>query len=236
MEKEMEREIAALKTVKSAERRFQNVNTKAKNCIFIKTTLEDPCHVAHSILTDLAKSKKLKTRFALRLLPISGTCRAVEDDIEALAKTMFQPHFDVEEDLGFTIIHKVRNNDSIGRVSLLPLLGNVVRDMNALHRVCHDEPDIVILVEIVGKICCMSVVKDFLKLRKYNLHEVTKVKELPEQENPTTETHTDDICEEDTHKSSNNTEAEEEKDNSSSSNNNSNNKDTATEEIKLDDQ
>ncbi|KAL5019405.1 hypothetical protein ScPMuIL_005127 [Solemya velum] len=229
MQKEMEKEIAALKTEKVADRRFQNVYTKAKNCIFIKTTLEDPCQVAHSILTDLAESKKQKTRFAQRLLPISGTCRAIEDDIEGLAKTMFPPHFDKEEGLSFTIVHKVRNNDSIGRASILPLLGKVVRDMNALHKVCHDEPDVVILIEIIGKICCMSVVKDFLKLRKYNLHEVTKINvedngEEGEQENFTQNQKTQNLgntCDQEIHKYSTDNIEGETKDTNKSDNSNS---------------
>lgn len=44
--------------------------------------------------------------------------------------------------------------------------------MNPQHQLCHDEPDLVIIVEIVQKACCLSVVKDYFEFRKYNLHEI----------------------------------------------------------------
>jgi hypothetical protein len=49
----MKKEVDAMKEKKPAERRFQNTNTKSRNTIFIKTTLEDPSTLAHTILTDI---------------------------------------------------------------------------------------------------------------------------------------------------------------------------------------
>ncbi|KAL3876574.1 hypothetical protein ACJMK2_034408 [Sinanodonta woodiana] len=178
MEKCLEREVHQMKEQQKnpGKRRFQNIFTKAKNCIFIKTQLEDPCLVAHTILSDLAEKKVQKTRYALRLLPIAGTCKAYLKDIEAFSIEFLEKTFGTPFGVGlsYTTVVKIRNNNSVGRTSILPMLGKIIKEMNPLHRLNHSNPDIVVLVEVIGSVCCMSVVKDYFLLRKYNLLEVTK--------------------------------------------------------------
>ncbi|KAK3091036.1 hypothetical protein FSP39_016657 [Pinctada imbricata] len=178
IEKAMNKEIKDIKDSQKTERRFQNTNTKVSNCIFIRTTLEDPCALVHHIFTDLASSKQQKTRSAIRILPISDSCKAFDEDIKKLAEKLFRSYFETEYGCGlaFTIMFKTRNNSGIGRDSVIPMLGQIIRDLNPLHRINHINPDFTVLVEIVGNICCMSVVRDFFKFRKYNLHEVVKTR------------------------------------------------------------
>ena len=172
----MQQEISEIKETKKAERRFQNTNTKVSNCIFIRTTLPDPCELAHRIFSDLATSRQQKTRSAIRLLPIANSCKAFEKDIKKMAEEMFVKYFETPygSGLNYTTVFKTRNNSSLSREDIIPSLGQIIKDLNPLHRVNHNTPDYVVLVEIVGNICCMSVVKDFFKFRKYNLHEVVK--------------------------------------------------------------
>jgi len=42
------------------------------------------------------------------------------------------------------------------------------------HTVDLNNPDLAICVEIIKNVCCMSVVRDLFKLRKYNIHEVNE--------------------------------------------------------------
>ncbi|KAK3598754.1 hypothetical protein CHS0354_028810 [Potamilus streckersoni] len=178
IEKSLEREVHEMKEQQKnpGKRRFQNVFTKAKNCIFIKTHLEDPCMVAHTILSDLAEKKVQKTRYALRLLPIAGTCKAYMKDIQAFSIDFLEKTFGTPFGVGlsYTNMVKIRNNNSVGRTSILTMLGKIIKEMNPLHRLNHSNPDIVVLVEVIGSVCCMSVVRDYFNLRKYNLLEVTK--------------------------------------------------------------
>ncbi|KAJ8318296.1 hypothetical protein KUTeg_003387 [Tegillarca granosa] len=41
-------------------------------------------------------------------------------------------------------------DESGSRVSVIPAVAQIVNDFNALHKVNHDSPDVVILIEIVG--------------------------------------------------------------------------------------
>ena len=179
MEKAMAKEASQIKDTKQTERRFQNVDCKAKNCIFIKTNVDSPCDLAHAIFTDLEEKKVQKARYAIRMMPVSATCKAVMKNIEETAERIFKPYFETEfgEGLKYTSVCKIRNNQSISRMAILPNLGRIIREMNPLHVLCYDEPDLVILVEIIRNICCLSVIKDFFRFKKYNLHEVVKTPE-----------------------------------------------------------
>ncbi|XP_062576760.1 THUMP domain-containing protein 1-like [Saccostrea cucullata] len=219
IEKAMMKEVNEIKEKKLTQRRFQNTNTKAKNCIFIRTTLSDPSQLAHSILSDLSETKVQKSRYAIRLLPISGSCRAEEADVKKLGKELFTPIFETPygEGYSFSITVKVRNNNRLGRDSLIPALAGIIKELNPLHRVSHDNPDFVILVEVIQSVCCVGIVKDFFKFRKYNLQEIVKKsveskeksEELNKDEsedgeddkgdsNETTEQNKNHVCEEDT--------------------------------------
>ena len=179
IEKAMAKEASQIKSIKPVERRFQNVDCKAKNCIFIKTILGSPCDLADTIFTDLEEKKVQKTRHAIRMMPITATCKAVIKNIEETAEILFKPHFETEFGVGlkYTSVCKIRNNQSISRTAILPSLGKIIREMNPLHMLCHDEPDLVVLIEILRNICCLSVVKNFFRFKKYNLHEVVKKSE-----------------------------------------------------------
>jgi tRNA acetyltransferase TAN1 len=176
IEKAMMKEVKEIKEVKQAERRFQNTNTKAKNCIFIRTTLPDPSQLAHSILADLSETKVQKSRYAIRLLPISGSCRADEGEVKKLGKELFTPIFETPFGKGysFSIVVKIRNNNGLGRDSVIPALAGIIKELNPLHRVNHDKPDYVVLVEVIQSVCCLGIAKDFFKFKKYNLQEIIK--------------------------------------------------------------
>lgn len=174
----MSKEVKAMKEVKVTERRFQNVNTKSRNTIFIKTLVDNPCDLTHQILSDIMESGVQKSRFAIRMLPIENICKARMNDMEECGKELFKRYFETPlgTGLSYTTQFTRRNNTDISREHAIPRLGQIVKDFNPLHRVNHKNPDYVILVEIIGSLCLMSVLKDFFKLKKYNLIEASKVK------------------------------------------------------------
>ncbi|XP_045212610.2 THUMP domain-containing protein 1-like [Mercenaria mercenaria] len=176
IEKAMAKETSAIKQASIGERRFQNTDTKCNNVIFIRTTLEDPCRLAHEIFRDIQDKQVQKARYAIRMLPVAAICTPVTKDIEQTLKTVLAPHFETEFGVGinYTAACKIRNNNSVSKNMILPLLGKLIKEMNPLHRLCHDEPDLVIIIEVIQKACCFSVVKDYFKFRKYNLHEIIK--------------------------------------------------------------
>lgn len=176
MEKSLQKEIQALKEVTPSERRFKYVNSGAKSVIFIRTTLDDPCQLAHAILSDLAETKINKARFAMRLLPVSVISKCYVDDIKKAAEDAFDKPFRGPFGTGvsYSTVYKARNNNSCSRDLIISAIGDVIKDLNPLNHVNHDDPDFTVIVEIICSFCCLSAVKDFRKLRKYNLHEVVK--------------------------------------------------------------
>lgn len=146
--------------------------------MFIKANVEDPSELGHEILSDIARTQVLKSRFALRLLPVQITCKAFVEEIMQAAETLLEPHFRLPygESRTFSVLFKSRNNNSMSRDKVVPRIGQLIKDMNPLNSCDYHSPDRVVLVEVVCKICCLSVVRDFYKLRKYNLHEVASVK------------------------------------------------------------
>lgn len=110
------------------------------------------------------------------MLPVAAVCAPVPNDIEKTLREVLAPHFETDFGVGirYTAMCKIRNNNSISKNTILPLLGKIIKEMNPQHQLCHDEPDLVIIVEIVQKACCLSVVKDYFEFKKYNLHEIVK--------------------------------------------------------------
>lgn len=164
------------------DRRFQNCLTGAKNCIFIKTTIDDPAGLARAIFADLFRTKVQKCRYALRLLPVVGTCKATVKEIGDLAKVVLAPFF-VENkfEVTYTINFKARNNNGIGREMTTSTLRNTITETfsSCLLRYSSVSPQITISVEVMCGVACIAVAKDFAHFRKYNLLEIVNEKQSP---------------------------------------------------------
>jgi len=53
-------------------------------------------------------------------------------------------------------------------------LAAMVMNAEKGHTVNLNKPDLAVCVEIIKNVCCLSVVKDLFRLRKYNIHEINK--------------------------------------------------------------
>jgi tRNA acetyltransferase TAN1 len=186
IEKAIKEQVQDLKEAGSkGERRFQNCLTGAKNVIFIKTTLEDPAALSYSILEDLLKTKKQRCRYALRMLPVVGTCKANVKEISELAKTVLQPFFTEKKfEVTYSIVLKVRNNKGLGRNVLVPALNTTIAETfpSVLLRVASVKPDIIIFVDVICGVACISVARDYDRFRKYNLVEIVNEKPVKQSD------------------------------------------------------
>uniref|UniRef100_A0A0B7A8W2 THUMP domain-containing protein n=2 Tax=Arion vulgaris TaxID=1028688 RepID=A0A0B7A8W2_9EUPU len=178
VEKAMKKEIDSIKNITtSTQRRFQNVLTKAKNCVFIRSTVADPVKVVVSIMEDIAQRGLKKARYAARMLPIIATCKAHTSDIEKLAKDVLCPIFSKENanvPLSYTVMFKARNNNTstCSKTSVIPVLTKAVSDINPSVKFSWSDFEVAILVEVVCTVCCLGVAPNYIRLRKYNLQEL----------------------------------------------------------------
>ena len=108
---------------KPAHRRFQSVESGAKNVVFIECEAPvSPDDLVHYMLTSIKASGIPCTRYKItlhwycyvvlsrhcqRVLPITHTCRAFQNDIRKCAGEMLAPHFhipDTAKQVNITII------------------------------------------------------------------------------------------------------------------------------------
>ena len=161
------------------ERRFQQVESGANNCIFIKTSLPDPTELVSTIFNDIYESETAKSRYIMRLLPIIGTCRCSEEKIKKLAEEALKKYFTDAIGHTFSVNIKVRNNNRFGRKQVLPLFVDVVKELNPANHPNLDDPEYIVNVDILRNVLCLSVLKESVKFRKYNLQEVVTAKSRP---------------------------------------------------------
>ncbi|XP_004705795.1 THUMP domain-containing protein 1 [Echinops telfairi] len=155
-------------------RRFQSVESGANNVVFIRTLGIEPEKLVHHILQDMYNTKKKKTRVILRMLPISGTCKAFLEDMKKYAETFLEPWFKAPNKGTFQIVYKSRNNSHMNRDDVIKELAGIVGSLNSENKVDLTNPQYTVVVEIIKAVCCLSVVKDYMLFRKYNLQEVVK--------------------------------------------------------------
>ncbi|KAM4632133.1 THUMP domain-containing protein 1 [Discoglossus pictus] len=155
-------------------RRFQSMESGANNVVFIRTLQIEPENLVHHILKDMYTTKKKKTRVILRMLPVTGTCKAFPEDLKKYAETFFQPWFKTPNKGTFQVVYKARNNNHMNRDEVIKDLAGIIGNQNPENKVDLSNPEYTIVVEIIKNVCCLSVVKDYVLFRKYNLQEVVK--------------------------------------------------------------
>jgi len=174
-DKEKTELASVVKKTGGGERRFQVVESGARNCVFIKTSLEDPEALVTTIIDTVLASGLARARFILRLVPILGTCRAQEAAIEALAREVLGPVFPPDSTATYSILFKTRNNGSLGRDDVIRAVGGVVRGLAAGTSVHLKAPAVSIVVEVVRAVACLGLARDYHGARrKYNLVELVR--------------------------------------------------------------
>ena len=115
-----------MSTKKPSERRFQSLESGANNVLFIRTSLRQPEAVVERIVG--AAAGKQQARFILRLVPILGTCKAYEKNMEELARTALASHLSAETGTetapSFCVLFKSRNNNQVKRDDAIRLMAS----------------------------------------------------------------------------------------------------------------
>ncbi|PIK49782.1 putative THUMP domain-containing protein 1 [Apostichopus japonicus] len=143
---------------------------------------DDPSNMVHHVLTKMKEQGKCKSKHIQRILPVSMTCRASLTQIEKAIKPLLEPffHSDEAKDSTFAILFKARNNNQVQRGEVITVVANAVTSgSKCKHSVDLDDPDYSILVEVVCNVCCLSVLRDYNSLKKYNVRAI--VGEEPSQ-------------------------------------------------------
>lgn len=127
----------------------------------------------------------------MRMLPVLGTCNANEDQIVKAMGKLLEQYIGHGKPTSYCFQIKVRNNDSLSRMGLIPVLGRAMEELNPYASVDLHNPEHNILIDVLKTVACIGCVQDFTKYKKYNLQEVssvTQVKESPGNKQDLTET------------------------------------------------
>ncbi|KAL2912793.1 hypothetical protein HK105_207680 [Polyrhizophydium stewartii] len=169
IEDALKAELAELKDRGSKKYLFFWEKTGIDCLVFMRTVDPvQPVEFVTQVLDDLQAKQAKRTRFTSRIIPLSHTCFANPTDMTELARRVIEPHFstDLDKAVTYAIIAKTRNNDKVSRDSLIQTIAPLVP---AHHKVDLSAPELCIIVEVFKSICGMSVVRDYYRLRKFNL-------------------------------------------------------------------
>lgn len=158
-------------------RRFGQVATGAKNYVFIRSTLEDPLPLSLTIMDDILKLQRQKTKKLIRMIPVQATCKGFQDDIVKAVKNLCESYFK-EKGESFYIAIKVRNNSSVERESLKTSLITAVSEAHSANTPELKDPEVVVNIDVIKNVCCISLLPGyFTKYCKYNLLSLGNKKE-----------------------------------------------------------
>uniref|UniRef100_A0A2K5DDF6 THUMP domain-containing protein 1 n=1 Tax=Aotus nancymaae TaxID=37293 RepID=A0A2K5DDF6_AOTNA len=162
VEAALKKEVGDIKaSTEMRQKRCQLMESGANNVIFIKTLGIEPEKLVHHILQDMYKTKK--------------KARAFLEDMRKCGETCLEPWFKAPNKGAFQIMYKSRNNSHLNREEVIKKLAGIV--------LSRTNPQYTVVVEIIKAVCCLSVVKDYVLFRKYNLREVVKSPKDPSQLN-----------------------------------------------------
>ncbi|XP_063708619.1 THUMP domain-containing protein 1 homolog [Culicoides brevitarsis] len=172
--KQLEMQIAeTAKEFKQKSHRFQVTdNGNITNCIFIKATVPDVVELGVKIVSDILETKKARTKNVLRFMPVEVVCKANISDIVNAAGALFDKYF-LKEPRTFAINFNHRLNNQISRDVIIKELAELINSKNIGNKVDLKNAQLTVVVEVLKGFCCLSVLPDFQKYRKYNLQELS---------------------------------------------------------------
>ncbi|KTF81227.1 hypothetical protein cypCar_00038847 [Cyprinus carpio] len=123
----LKKEVSQIQSsMKTRQQRFSAAQSGANNVVFIHTHGVDPERLVHHILSDLHQTKKRKSRVILRMLPVSGTCRAFPEDMEKFLSVFLERWFRAPQRATYQICFKARNSSHNKREEVISAVAGLV--------------------------------------------------------------------------------------------------------------
>ncbi|KAF8896167.1 hypothetical protein BD779DRAFT_564936 [Infundibulicybe gibba] len=176
IEDQIANEVSAItRKQPTAERKFQNCQTNTPCVVFISCKPPiDPVELVVKHINNVLHTGVARTRYTHRLVPVSGSCVANVQEIEALCRATFTSFISLHPDkYRYKIELRVRNHTTIPRPTLIQAIARCIPEG---HKVDLTDPEIFILVEVFKSVCGIGIVRDYYKLQKFNVMEIANIK------------------------------------------------------------
>ncbi|KAF9647131.1 hypothetical protein BDM02DRAFT_3117486 [Thelephora ganbajun] len=171
-EAQVAKELASIKRPRK-EQRFANCQTSTPCVIFISCRPPvEPVKLVLRYLDNIRETGVTQTRYISRLTPISNSCITALPEIKHLVrKTMEEFISSLGDDvtLSYKIELRIRNHSTLTRQSLIEAVADSVPKQL---KVDLEAPEIFVLVEVFKSTCGVSVVRDYYRLKRFNVLEV----------------------------------------------------------------
>ncbi|KAJ6458890.1 hypothetical protein DFH09DRAFT_1276644 [Mycena vulgaris] len=181
IEAQIASEVSAMKRPRK-EQRFTNCQTNTPCVVFISCKQPvDPVKLVTTHIQNVQNTGVTHTRHSLRFSPVSASCVTNLPEIQALCRTVLEPHFgeSVGQKFTYKIELRIRNHTTIARLDLIEAIAKCVPEG---HTVDLDDPELFILVEVFKSVCGLSVVRDYHKFHKFNVVEIANAHALENSE------------------------------------------------------
>ena len=125
------------------------------------------------------------SRFILRLVPVVGTCKAEVEKLTELCSQQLEKFFkdnEFEDEVTYSTIYKIRCNNLLNRDIIYTCVNKALKELKPNAKVDYDNPKIVINVNVLIKICCLSILTNFNKYKKYNINELLNTSSGPQKQ------------------------------------------------------
>ncbi|KAF8443346.1 hypothetical protein BGX38DRAFT_1120220 [Terfezia claveryi] len=183
----MAKELDSMRNTGKKGKQPSNADNALENKMFVSVKLDTQCvlyfrtnppinpsNFVHAICSDFAASGTKQSRYTSRLTPIERTGKATVEGIEEVAMHVLKPHFhEGQEGVRFAIRPSLRHHDVLTRDVIIK---TVARCVGLQHKVDLKNYDVLILVEVYKNMCGISVVKDWEKLKRFNLEQIQQIR------------------------------------------------------------
>lgn len=155
------------------EKKYRQVMTRCKNIIFVKVLDPvDPVDLTEKVFANIREGYGKRSRYINRLTPILTTCKATREEVEeAVSKLLDNWKDDTNNRKTYMVNVKIRNNNDLKTFPFVEAASSMVKEKKPLWKVNFDSPDITINIDILISVACISFLKDYYELKKYNVIE-----------------------------------------------------------------
>lgn len=162
---DLQRELAELKS----EKPFKQAITNCKNVVFIRVNDEhDPIGLMNNIYSTIDADQSINCRFINKMMPIQITTAVTKKSIlDALAIIL---KADPEDKATFRIEIISRMNFKLCKDELIKGIGELVKEAKPDWTVDLSKPKKLIYIDILFKVCGLSILDDYFQRSKYNLN------------------------------------------------------------------
>jgi len=172
LEDQIAKELATLKRPRK-EQRFENCQVNTPCVVFISCKPPvDPVRLVTTLVHKIHESGATQSKYVHRLIPVSGSCLANIAEIQSLCRRLFGPAFEAQDSsqmFRYKIEARVRNHTTLSRPTIIQEIAKCVPEK---YTVDLENPDLFVLVEVFKSVCGISVVKDYYRLKKFNILEI----------------------------------------------------------------